>query len=46
MISNKIMYLNKNRKKAGLLLGMPAADNMALPVMKECLPWGFCFFLK
>ncbi len=46
MISNKIMYLNKNRKKAGLLLGMPAADNMALPVMKRMSTMGFLLFSK
>ena len=46
MISNNIMYLNKNRKKAGLLLGMPAADNMALPVMKRMSTMGFMLFSK
>ena len=40
------MYLNKNRKKAGLLLGMPAADNMALPVMQRMSSLGFLLFAK
>ncbi len=34
LIEKKILYLNNNRKKAGLLLDSPACDNMILPVMK------------
>jgi ABC-type sugar transport system ATPase subunit len=46
LIASKIMYLNKNRKKAGLLFGMPAADNMALPVMQKMSAMGFLLFSK
>ncbi len=35
LIEKKILYLNNNRKKAGLLLDSPACDNMILPVMKD-----------
>jgi ABC-type sugar transport system ATPase subunit len=33
MISNKILYLNNNRKQAGLLLESGTADNMMMPKM-------------
>jgi ABC-type sugar transport system ATPase subunit len=35
MISKKILYLNNNRKQAGLLLNSGAADNMMLPRMDD-----------
>ena len=35
LIEEKILYLNNNRKKAGLLLDSPANDNMMLPVLKR-----------
>lgn len=33
--ARKMLYLNNNRKKAGLLLESSAADNMLLPVMDD-----------
>lgn len=35
MIKRNILYLNNNRKQAGLLLDSPTADNMLLPKMDE-----------
>ncbi len=35
MIKNKILYLNNNRKQAGLLMNSGAADNMMLPRMDD-----------
>ncbi len=35
LVEQKILYLNNNRKKAGLLLDSPAKDNMILPVMQK-----------
>lgn len=35
MIKRNILYLNNNRKQAGLLMNSPAADNMLLPRMDE-----------
>ena len=35
MISKGIVYLNNNRKQAGLFFGMSAADNMACPVLER-----------
>ena len=35
MVKNRIMYLNNNRKSAGLLLESPAIDNISIPVMDE-----------
>lgn len=35
MVKKKVLYLNNNRKNAGLLLDSPALDNMAMPVLKE-----------
>jgi ABC-type sugar transport system ATPase subunit len=35
MIRKKILYLNNNRKQAGLLLNSGAADNMMLPRMDD-----------
>ena len=33
MVDQHIMYLNNNRKAAGLLLDMPVTDNVSLPVL-------------
>ncbi|MDR2181318.1 MAG: sugar ABC transporter ATP-binding protein [Treponema sp.] len=30
-----VMYLNNNRKNAGLLLNSPAMDNLSLPILKQ-----------
>lgn len=46
MIKQKIIYLNNNRKKAGLFLNMPAFENMALPVLKTLSSFGFLLFSK
>lgn len=35
LLADRILYLNNNRKKAGLLLSSSASDNMILPVMKK-----------
>jgi len=35
MIKKKILYLNNNRKQAGLLMNSGAADNMMLPRMDD-----------
>jgi len=35
MVDQKIMYLNNNRKVAGLLLDMPVSDNVAMPILKK-----------
>ena len=33
MVEKRVMYLNNNRKVAGLLLDMPVTDNVSLPIM-------------
>jgi ABC-type sugar transport system ATPase subunit len=43
LIKKKILYLNNNRKKAGLLLDSVTADNMMMPKMDEL---AFLTFLK
>jgi ABC-type sugar transport system ATPase subunit len=35
MVPGGVMYLNNNRKNAGLLLKSPAVDNLAIPLIKE-----------
>lgn len=35
MVGKKVMYINNNRKQAGLLLDSPTLDNMSMPVLKE-----------
>ena len=35
MTDRKVMYLNNNRKIAGLLLDMPVTDNVSLPILKK-----------
>ena len=35
MIQNEIMYLNGNRKNAGLLMEMPITDNISMPLLKK-----------
>jgi ABC-type sugar transport system ATPase subunit len=35
MIRKGVVYLNNNRKQAGLFFGMSAADNMACPVLER-----------
>lgn len=35
MVDNKIMYINNNRKQAGLLLNSSTLNNMSMPVLKE-----------
>ncbi len=46
MIENKILYLNTNRKLAGLLLDMPASDNIGLAVFKKISFFSFIDFKK
>jgi ABC-type sugar transport system ATPase subunit len=41
MIKNGFIYLNNNRKKAGLFLDMTAAENMACPVLDRISRGGF-----
>ncbi|MDO4322537.1 MAG: sugar ABC transporter ATP-binding protein [Lachnospiraceae bacterium] len=33
MVDKQVMYLNNNRKVAGLLLDMPVTDNVSLPIL-------------
>jgi ABC-type sugar transport system ATPase subunit len=35
MVSAGVMYLNNNRKNAGLLLNSPALDNLSMPLLKR-----------
>lgn len=35
LVQKKMMYLNNNRKVAGLLLDMSVSDNVSLPIMKR-----------
>ena len=35
MVDKKIMYINNNRKQAGLLLDSSALNNMSMPVLKD-----------
>jgi len=35
LINKKILFLNNNRKQAGLLLNSPAVDNMVMPKMDD-----------
>lgn len=35
MIKNGFMYMNKDRKEAGVFIDMPASDNMAAPSLKK-----------
>ncbi len=35
MVDKKIMYINNNRKQAGLLLDSSTLNNMSMPVLKE-----------
>ena len=35
MVDRKIMYINNNRKQAGLLLNSSTLNNMSMPVLKE-----------
>ena len=35
MVLHKVMYLNNNRKNAGLLLDMPVSDNVSLPILRK-----------
>ncbi|HTG69251.1 MAG TPA: sugar ABC transporter ATP-binding protein [Candidatus Udaeobacter sp.] len=41
LIEHKILYLNSDRKHAGLLLNMSAMDNMSLPVLKKLSKFSF-----
>jgi ABC-type sugar transport system ATPase subunit len=40
LIEKGILYLNNNRKKAGLMLDLPASDNMAIPVVDRMSRFG------
>jgi ABC-type sugar transport system ATPase subunit len=46
MVENKILYLNNNRKNAGLFLDMGATDNISCPVLKEISGAGIINFNK
>ena len=35
MVQHKVMYLNNNRKVAGLLLDLPVLDNVSLPILRK-----------
>jgi ABC-type sugar transport system ATPase subunit len=44
MIKNGFMYMNKDRKEAGVFIDMPASDNMAAPSLKRLSKWNFINF--
>ena len=46
MIANKIMYLNNNRKLAGLLLDMPTTENIAMPILRDISRFSFIGYKK
>ena len=46
LINNGFVYLNRNRKEAGLFLDMPASDNMAAPVLKKFSKLSFLKYKK
>jgi ABC-type sugar transport system ATPase subunit len=35
MVRENVMYLNNNRKLAGLLLNMPVTDNLSIPILSK-----------
>jgi ABC-type sugar transport system ATPase subunit len=35
MVQENVMYLNNNRKLAGLLLNLPVTDNLSLPILSR-----------
>jgi ABC-type sugar transport system ATPase subunit len=41
MIARKILYLNGNRKFAGLLLDMPTTENIAMPILHRITRFSF-----
>jgi ABC-type sugar transport system ATPase subunit len=41
MINRKILYLNGNRKLAGLLLDMPTTENIAMPILRRITRFSF-----
>lgn len=46
LIDNGFVYVNRNRKEAGLFFDMPASDNMAAPVLKKFSKFNFLNFSK
>ena len=47
MVRKQVMYLNNNRKVAGLLLDMSVTDNVSLPILRNvCNKAGFIDFKK
>jgi ABC-type sugar transport system ATPase subunit len=41
MVKRKILYLNGNRKFAGLLLDMPTTENIAMPILRRITRFSF-----
>jgi ABC-type sugar transport system ATPase subunit len=41
MVQRKILYLNGNRKNAGLLLDMPTTENIAMPILRRITRFSF-----
>jgi ABC-type sugar transport system ATPase subunit len=46
MVNHRILYLNNNRKIAGLLLDMPTMDNIAVPILEKISKFSFLNFQK
>lgn len=46
LVKKKIMYLNNNRKQAGILLDMSVTDNISMPVLKKISRFSFINFRK
>jgi len=44
MIGRGVMYVNNDRKRAGLLMNMPATDNLAIPILSRMSRAGFINF--
>ena len=44
MIERGVMYVNNDRKRAGLLMNMPATDNLAIPILARMSRAGFINF--
>ena len=44
MINNGFMYMNRDRKEAGVFVDMPASDNMAAPSLKRLSKMNFINF--
>lgn len=46
MVRRRILYLNNNRKLAGLLLDMPTTDNISMPILHRISRYTFINFRR